>query len=114
MDAWLIIGMVLIAIFAVDAAQRWWRHNAWRYHRHDDDDDPPVIARSACMSRPLERPIQCASALDAGQHTCESPSASRRAREAGRGCGCCRATRGGDDRGGTAIALPCGDALRAE
>ena len=30
MDAWLIIGLILVAVFAGDAAQRWWRQNAWK------------------------------------------------------------------------------------
>ena len=31
--------VVLVAvIFAVDAAKRWWRQNAWRWRRDSDDD----------------------------------------------------------------------------
>jgi hypothetical protein len=29
------VGTIVAVIFAVDAANRWWRDNRWRYERHD-------------------------------------------------------------------------------
>jgi len=39
-DALLLIVIMLAVIFAVDAENRSWRMNKWRYRRHDDDDGP--------------------------------------------------------------------------
>jgi hypothetical protein len=37
--ALLFIVILLAAIFAVDAANRWWRENKWRWRRRSDDDE---------------------------------------------------------------------------
>jgi len=50
MDAWLISGLVLIAVFAGYAAHRCGGTNAWRYCHHDDGaaflKKPCALARS--------------------------------------------------------------------
>jgi hypothetical protein len=38
-SAYVFIALLLLVIFAVDTGWRWWRQNAWRYHRRDEDDD---------------------------------------------------------------------------
>jgi predicted DCC family thiol-disulfide oxidoreductase YuxK len=35
--ALLFIVIMLAVIFVVDAANRWWRENKWRWRRDDDD-----------------------------------------------------------------------------
>jgi hypothetical protein len=37
MDTLVLVGIFVATIFAVDAANRWWRENRWRYRRRDDD-----------------------------------------------------------------------------
>jgi len=44
MNALLFIVILVAAIFAADAANRWWRENRWRYHRHSDDNDDPDVS----------------------------------------------------------------------
>jgi hypothetical protein len=35
-DAFLFIIVLVAVIFAVDAVNRWWRQNSWRWWRRDD------------------------------------------------------------------------------
>jgi hypothetical protein len=44
MSAYLFIAIVIVVIFAVDAAHRWWRHNQWKWRPRDDDDDGPATS----------------------------------------------------------------------
>jgi len=30
-----LVGSIVAVIFVIDAANRWWRDNRWRYHHHD-------------------------------------------------------------------------------
>jgi len=39
MDALLFVILLVVAIFAVDAFQRWRRQTAWKRRRDDHDDD---------------------------------------------------------------------------
>jgi hypothetical protein len=44
MSAYLFIAIVIVVIFAVDAARRWWRQNQWKWRPRDDDDDGPATS----------------------------------------------------------------------
>jgi hypothetical protein len=45
MSASAFILAFIAVIFVVDAANRWWRQNSWRWQRRDEDgDDGPMSA----------------------------------------------------------------------
>jgi len=44
MSAFSFIAILIAAIFAIDAAKRWWRQNQWKFRPRVDDDDGPLVS----------------------------------------------------------------------
>jgi hypothetical protein len=44
MSAFLFVAILIVVIFAVDAARRWWRQNQWKFRPPDYDDDRPIVS----------------------------------------------------------------------